>query len=176
MVDLKLQLMIMIVGTNMSLYQEYKEKKKEYYNFLNTNKPKILESALLELKKFEGLNKIIITGYTPSFNDGDPCNHWSTAHVSNSMFGELAESGEVGELSTFVGAPDDLDDELSSWFYSDDTPEINPVKIENRNEIDIIISDIENILEDLFDTNFIIYIDLTSDVPTFTKDYYGCGY
>lgn len=147
------------------------EKYKEYRTFLKMNINDIITDLLTELKKFEGLNKIIIQGYTPSFNDGDPCEHWSTAYFANEDLSEVVEWESHNE---WLGIPDDLDyDEMMGFI---EQHPINTYDKIQSTAITHIISDLEVLMEEKYDTNFVITIDLTGETPVLKKSHYDCGY
>lgn len=152
----------MIVDTNS--FDTYIEHRK----YLSDNIDRIIEDGLIKLKKFDGLNKIIIIGYTPSFNDGDPCEHWSTPYYDDDLY-EIADDNQE-----FLGLPENLEyDEYED--YLDENP-INIINQENSDEIRFIIGHLEDLLEEQNDTNFKVYIDLTGEEPTIEVQHYYCGY
>lgn len=152
----------MIVVTNtFDIYREHKK-------YLKDNIDTIINDGILKLKNFEGLNKIIIIGYTPSFNDGDPCEHWSTPYYDEDLC-EIASSN-----LEFFGIPDNIDD-CDIEDYLDENP-VNPIKLTDDTEISTIIGLIEGLVEEKHGTNFKVYIDLTLDEPSIIVEDYYCGY
>lgn len=153
----------------MSLYTEYKEAMMN----IKSNRQAILNSALEELKQFVNLRKFIIIGYTPGFNDGDPCTHKSYSYVTSSYMGEIAECDDSQQLRSFVGVPDDYEGETYKWLYNN---EINHLTNEDKHQINPIMSDIKVLLSDLYHTDYMVMVDMTGDTPKIVVNDYDCGY
>ena len=58
------------------LIEEYNANKEDLRNRFGEEYFKDLFS------RYENLNMVYLIGYTPSFNDGDPCTHWSENTLS----------------------------------------------------------------------------------------------
>lgn len=175
----------MTADTNMTtLFEQFKNLKdisdtanSTLSDFINTNKNELLRSVVADLSKIEGFNKLIVKGYTPGFNDGDACTHSSEAFYACTQkryndFGELSEYG-IG-IAYFLSGIDDLeDDELRDWEGFDS---INTYSMEDSERVEKLVNYIDYLIEEIYYTNYIVYIDCTNEEPTITYDEYWCGY
>lgn len=62
-------------------FRTFKEKMKEFYEMKKEVSTILLRSSVQELGEKYGNFALVIIGYTPSFNDGDPCTHSSYTTV-----------------------------------------------------------------------------------------------
>ncbi|QXO11303.1 hypothetical protein pEaSNUABM19_00157 [Erwinia phage pEa_SNUABM_19] len=161
----------------MSIYNDYKTKKNEYFTFLNSNKNDIFNSAIEELKLLiPDVKTIGIIGYTPGFNDGEPCTHSSYSFFDD--FGELIELSDYNsEVLSCFNIPEDVLDEDESDIYdwiSDNTS--LKLTSADRQLGNAIMSDLEALAEDIWYTDFIIMVDLSENTPVVKHIEYQCGY
>lgn len=114
----------------------------------------------------EKLDMVLVYGYTPSFNDGDPCSH--------------------SQYSIFVG--DEINDTVDLWdlLEIDVDDEDNEDSLENINsklssteaqKIERKIDAIDDLLERVYDTDFYVLARRLED-GTIDIDFgdYDCGY
>lgn len=156
----------------MSIYEEYKTKKKEYKFFLSANVRAIFED-ILRIYKLANPNctKLVIQGYTPSFNDGDPCRHYSDTYVGN--FGELFEVTDFDrDVIEFLKIPDEFTDD--GMF--DECMEFLEEMEEDCTRDYELFGDLENLAEELWGTNFHILVKFENDTIDINKIYYHCGH
>jgi hypothetical protein len=142
------------------------------------NVNEVLSAIFAEMPK---LNLIRVQGYTPSFNDGDPCNHSQTVAVDvydpDCLFESLDEDDELCSLMT----GEKLD--WSHCAYENGQTSRTPLPqdphhaacIKAREVVDAMDGDFEI----LFDTNFTL--DIVRDTESefgFRIDLsdYDCGY
>lgn len=135
----------------------------------------------------DGLKKFVVLGYTPSFNDGEPCEHSSiygfgnyhweesykkdgTYYLSSDDIGEREEFGEFFELED-VGLYDETDAPLD-----------NPVVYANsgvaeKDKAYKLIGALDDVCEMLYHTNYVVYFTLNEDGSVdVEQDDYDCGY
>ena len=155
------------------LQQSYRKIGAELSEFVRQNQRGLLNDLASELKAIPGMNKMVVKGYTPGFNDGDACTHSSDVYYNKTYhFSELSEEDVYG-LGEFLGAPEDIDDDLYEWVENNP---INTFSEDDSKEIGKIASMLDSLIEEIYDTDYIVFIDLTTNEPTITyKDYY-CGY
>lgn len=186
MEQLHLKLAITTVDTNMTtLFEQYKVLKDTAYkaeselgNFIHLHKKDLLKTVVDELKTVEGFNKLIIKGYTPGFNDGDACTHSSEPYYSCTQrskwndFSELSEYG-IGIAYFLTDGEIEEDEELRDW---DGFDIINTYSVEDNEKVDYLVSQIDYLIEEIYHTDYIVYIDLTGDEPKIDHEYYDCGH
>lgn len=176
----------MTVDTNMTTtFEQFKVLKdksdkaaQELHVFISDNKKNILNNIAAELKKVQGLNKIIIKGYTPGFNDGDACTHSSETYYSCTQrskwndFGELSQYG-IGIAYFLSNGEVDDDEELYDW---EGINEINTYSVEDNEKVDELVDHLDYLIEEIYHTDYIVYIDFTGDELKIEHEYYDCGH
>ena len=141
-------------------------------------KKELLQSVLTELKRVEGFNKLIIKGYTPGFNNGDACTHSSEPYYSCTQrsrwndFSELSEYG-IGIAYFLSNGEVEDDEELCEWEGFD---LINTYSPDENEKVDGLVGYVDYLIEEIYHTNYIVYIDLTGEEPKVDHDYYDCGH
>ena len=89
------------------------------------------EEGLKELAKevfdqVEGLKKFVVVGYTPSFNDGEPCTHSSFYGFGNYHWAEqYSKNGEYYLDSDELGEREDFEEFLE--LCSDHSKDFDPL-------------------------------------------------
>lgn len=162
------------VVTYLKLKNEYEKSAKELSSFIQNNKKVLLNSVCDELKKISGMNKIVVKGYTPGFNDGEPCTHSSETYYNKRYdFGELAEY-EIYGLAEFLNAPRNfIDEELYEW---EEINNVNTYSDEDEEKVQELCNILDYIIEQIYDTNYIVFVDLTLDEDFIKVEDYDCGY
>lgn len=162
--------------TFIQLQSEVTRTTNELYAFLRDKKKDLILDIAKELKAIPGMNKIIIKGYTPGFNDGDACTHSSEVYYNKRYdFGEIAEYGIYG-LAEFLGAPEEFVDEEDELYNWDEINNVNTYDDADEGKVKQFISLLDDLIEKTYYTDYIVYIDLTTDEPTITHEDYDCGY
>lgn len=113
-----------------------------------------------------GLNFVMIRGWTPAFNDGEPCTHSQETFVGRVSWGSYQDFSDY-----------ELYDEFEVEFDEDD----NVIKHANSdcktlNQVYEQLEAYSEIIERVFDTNFEIQAKLVNGKVVVTEDEYGCGY
>lgn len=136
-------------------------------------------------EKHPGLKGFAFVGSTPGFNDGDPCTHTGYSYVGNFhtdtskwhnngapyYTADYVDERGSGELEGFFVDEDvDLDDTAAPLdFLNKDCKTIDKAAIE--------VAKLEDIVEFVYDTNYLIKVSLASDGSVFVEyDDYDCGY
>lgn len=168
------------VGTNMSLLEEFKNKKlasesaeKELATFVNQHSKALLTHVCKELKSINGMNKLVLKGYTPRFNDGDSCTHSSCTYYNKRYdFQEIAED-DTYDFAEFIGIPDDFEGEPYEW---GGLKNVNTYDDADYSTIRYYVQLADYLAGQIYDTNYIVYIDFTEDEPTLIDHEYDCGH
>ena len=112
----------------------------------------------LLFKKYPGLKQLAIQGYTPSFNDGDPCVHRTYSYIDN---GDWAE----------------YDEDKYYDAEKDDYAMVNDITDEQARDIKKVLDKFKTILKYQFGTGWEVFISKNSDGSvSINKDDYDCGY
>lgn len=135
--------------------------------------------------EYPSLNRVVVRGYTPGFNDGDPCTHSHDTYVGVNGFAELNEEAEdENGRAAFHYVNNDENPDLA-WgeryvlnegvdgyaFNTDLKPE----------EIQVILfafNAFSEAIEDLYNTDFTLTWARNRDDGkiSFTHEHYDCGY
>lgn len=133
----------------------------------------------------EGLKKFVIIGYTPSFNDGEPCTHssisgfgnyhWRKSYNSDYFYISSDDIGECGEWSEWFEL-----DGMEPYEETDDasTPIVYANSgVKNADKAHELIRAMEDVCEMIYDTNYSVGFTLEEDGGVSVEyDDYDCGY
>lgn len=166
------------------LLNQFKEAQRELRKRLEADGEKLLKESFKELfDKHQGLKVFAFIGSTPSFNDGEPCEHSGDSYI-----GEYYEfkTGTYGSYWT-----NDWDNkeqltelfvENSDEFEEDDSADaVQPILV-NRNcttlkEAGSDVQDFEDAIEMVYGTNYQVIVRLEDDgTVSIEHDDYDCGY
>lgn len=156
-------------------------------NVIEQGKEGLAEVAKDVFNEVEGLKKFVILGYTPSFNDGEPCEHisvygfgdyhWAEYYKHDGTYylssDDVGEREEFGEFFEFEGAG--RYDETTS-------PHSFPIVYANSGVVDKkkaynLIGAMDDVCEMLYDTNYVVYFTLNENGSVdVEQDDYDCGY
>lgn len=130
--------------------------------------------------KHIGLKKFAYLGYTPSFNDGDPCYHSGYSGVG--LFEKRTYSGgsywtsdceDNSELESFLSEDGESCDETDG---DDEKISVNKDCATLR-QASYDVAALEDIVELVYDTNYIIKVELEDDGSVSVDvDDYDCGH
>lgn len=164
--------------------QEFKQLQSAASSFASAHKDEILSDALAGAFAVNPeIKAILINGYTPGFNDGDPCTHTQYSiidaeelkdHVQESeeMIALLLgyESEEAMELE-FQEKDLEVDEVLEGLDLGDFDYSVS-------SEVDAKLNDIEDVLYEVMGTDWQILAVRLADgsIKTVTNEYYDCGY
>lgn len=136
--------------------------------------------------KHPGLKAFAYVGYTPGFNDGDPCYHIGYSYVGDFHLATYNYSYRNGERYWTADCYEETGwGELESYFLSEDADLDNtdgPLDFVNKDcaTIEQASSDVEelsDIIELVYGTDYLIKVSLNEDGQVVVEhDYYECGY
>lgn len=142
----------------MNILEQFKTAREVYLSLISVNSDDIIKEIIKDLGiNYPGLTCGTIIGYTPSFNDGDACEHRSSIDVidmNEEALGQVFDALEIEE---------------SDFEYNNLT----------RNEARTIEKDlglIDVILEEREGTNYMFAFVIIDGNITFKTCYYDCGY
>lgn len=125
--------------------------------------------------KHQGLRKIAYQGYTPSFNDGEPCEHRSRGSVCNVRWYEFRDGRRW-----LTG--DDLAESCEDFFELESDKETQHIEHANIACVDLSAAEqdvnaLTEVIDIVYDTNYQVLITLEDDGSvTVESDEYDCGY
>lgn len=152
------------------LLQQYEQVNAELNKQIQENGKEFISSVFQEVfDNNPGLKFVYILGWTPGFNDGEPCTHSQETFVGSSYYATWREK-------------DYYDFEEREMYEEFDTDEDNPANHINKEckTLDSVASQLavyDEIIERVFDTNFELKISLDKNGKVqVDQDYYDCGY
>lgn len=146
----------------------------EAYNCAKECLPDVLKEFFA---KHVGMKKIRFVGYTPSFNDGDPCNHYSDfgvglySHQQTTYrdSGFYIDSDDYSEDCEFFDLELDEDEKIVSFANDGFKGDVEAMYQDMRT--------IGQIVELLYTTNYEVLVTLEDDgTVEVARDRYNCGY
>lgn len=143
----------------MSIIKQYKEHLQAINDLVATHGNEIIEEAFKELfDQYDHLDAVFVYGYTPGFNDGDPCTHRQYAETDpDEMEGYLEENCE-GEFDEDVRLNEDLSGTQAG-------------------EIQTTLSNLGDLFERILDTDYYIFAKRNDDSTIeLNIGEYECGY
>lgn len=142
----------------MSKINEYLEHKNAIDSLVKGHSKEMIQDLFNELfTKYKNLDVVFIYGYTPGFNDGDPCYHRQYVEVDSEEITERVE--EYLDL---------LDEEVeyNSNLTGDEISDITDS-----------VDDLEDLFEHIYDTDYYIIARKEEDGSiTIDNGEYDCGY
>lgn len=142
----------------MNILEQFKTAREVYLSLINEQADAIIKEIIKDLGiKYPGLTCGTIVGYTPSFNDGDVCEHYTMVEVR-----DMNEEA-LGEVFDQLGIDE-------SDFES------NNLTREEARAIEKELGLIDVILEEKEGTNYQFAFVIIDGTITFKTGYYDCGY
>jgi hypothetical protein len=160
-----------------ALLKQYEEVNAELNKQISENGKQFLESVFQEIfDQNEGLKLIYIIGWTPGFNDGEPCTHSQESFVGSSHTwsyrGEECLSYDFDDRELYEEFEVEFDEEDSDTVVS----HINS-GCKTLDQVTKQVAAYEELVERVYNTNFEIKVTLNSEGKVVVdQDWYDCGY
>lgn len=159
-----------------TLLKQYEEINAELNKQISENGKQFLESVFQEIfDQNEGLKLIYIVGWTPSFNDGEPCTHSQESYVGARHFWNY-----LGEDNISYDFDDrELYEEFEVEFDEDGNTVLSHINSECKtlDEVAKQVAAYEELVERVYETNFVIKVTLNDNGKVvLDHDWYDCGY
>lgn len=159
-----------------ALLKQYEEVNAELNKQISENGEQFLESVFQEIfDQNEGLKLIYILGWTPGFNDGEPCTHSQESFVGSSHPCSWRNNGlyyDFDERELYEEFEVEFDEEDSDTVIS----HINS-GCKTLDQVAKQVAAYEELVERVYDTNFEIKITLNDEGKVvLDHDWYECGY
>lgn len=148
-----------------SLLKQYEQVNKELNKQIKENGNEFVEALFQEIfDQHEGLNFVLIRGYTPGFNDGEPCTHSQNTFVGANDYGRYLDFEDYELYEEFGVEEGETENHVNK-----DCKTLKEAKAQ--------IEAYDEILERVFVTNFDLKITKGEDgkVKVVADDYW-CGY
>lgn len=156
-------------------------------NVIEQGKEGLAEVAKDVFNEVEGLKKFVILGYTPSFNDGEPCEHgsvygfgdyhWTETYKRDGTF--YIDTDEVGEREEFA---EFFELDGVDLYENTTNPQDSPIVYANSGVVEKdkaynLIGALDDVCEMLYGTNYVVFFTLYEDgYVSVEQDEYECGY
>lgn len=140
----------------------------------------LAEIAKDVFNQVEGLRKFVIVGYTPGFNDGEPCYHSSFYGIGGYHYAEhWRDKGTY-----YVGGDEVAEHENWEEFFEIDEFPTYPEPIvyansgvKDQDKAYRLIGQLDDVCEVLYGTNYEVRVTLNDDGSVGVQvDDYDCGY
>lgn len=173
------------------LLNQYQESARALREHLRQDGKRKLEEYLTEVfATHEGFNKAAIIGYTPSFNDGEPCEHSQEVYTGAVKRGiytwrnnspyisvDFSEREDEGLTAFFVGEDEELPDDEDLVAMEAIVAKLPNLTCETIEEVEGILNGLEDVFRQVFETNFILKIEKGENGNvTIDVEEYDCGY
>lgn len=159
-----------------SLLKQYEEVNAELNKQIAENGKQFLESVFQEIfDQNEGLKLIYILGWTPGFNDGEPCTHSQERFVGSSH----AWSYRGEERLSYDFDDRELYEEFEVEFEEDGDKVISHINsgCKTLDQVAKQVAAYEELVERVYNTNFEIKVTVNDEGKVVVdQDWYDCGY
>lgn len=148
-----------------SLLKQYEQVNKELNKQIKENGNEFVEALFQEIfDQHEGLNFVMIRGYTPGFNDGEPCTHSQNTFVGANDYGSYLDFEDYELYEEFGVEEGETENHVNK-----DCKTLKEAKAQ--------IEAYDEIIERVFITNFDLKITKSEDGKVkVVEDEYWCGY
>lgn len=158
------------IETQNSKFTEFKNIRKQYEDYRKNLNSQFLKSVIDELKVKYGDFAVVFIGYTPSFNDGEPCKH--SSDYSYPM--RLVESkwGKYWDNDDRESAED-----YTELFELDDETETSiNTHLENDEDFKAVLYHLDDLISEVYETNYEVKIKVKGDSVLIEHEDYYCDY
>lgn len=148
-----------------SLLKQYEQVNKELNKQIKENGNAFVEALFQEIfDQHEGLNFVLIRGYTPGFNDGEPCTHSQNTFVGANDYGNYLDFEDYELYEEFGVEEGETENHINK-----DCKSLKEAKAQ--------IEAYDEIIERVFITNFDLKVTKGEDGKVkVVEDDYWCGY
>lgn len=159
----------------MSKFLEFKNKNDELNALINSDAGEIVTGLMEEtIKSIPNASVLVLSGYVPSFNDGDACEFSLNVEVGSEAWDLIIEEDDyelIKEIVKFDGAEDEFDIDDFEDFELD--PKVNI----DWHDLYHIFDDYEYLLQKVYGDSFRLIVQLQDNGNVIiTEKSYDCGY
>ena len=153
-----------------SKFTEFKNIRKQYEDYRKNLNSQFLKSVIEELKVKYGDFAVVFIGYTPSFNDGEPCVHRSDylypMRLVESKWGKYWNNDERESAEDYADLFE-LDDETETSINT---------HLEGDEGFEDDLESLNDLLTEVYYTNYEVKIKVKGDSILIEDEDYYCGY
>lgn len=168
----------------MSKLQEFKNLQKAVSAFAAAHKDEIFADALAGAFAVNAdIKAILINGYTPGFNDGDPCTHTQYSVIeADELKDHVTDSQEMMAFLLGFESEEAMDLEMEEKGLDLDEVienlDLGDFPYEVSREVNSHLDGVEDVLHEVMGTDWQILAVRLEDgtIKTMTNEYYDCGY
>lgn len=168
----------------MSKLREFRKLQQAVSTFATTHKDEIFADALAgAFAVHSDIKAILINGYTPGFNDGDPCTHTQYSVIdADEIKDHVTDSLEMVAFLLGFESEEAMDLEFAEkgldWEEVMENLDLGDFPYEVSREVDSHLDGIEDVLHEVMGTDWQILAVRLQDgtIKTMTNEYYDCGY
>lgn len=130
--------------------------------------------------EFSGLNRVVVQGHTPGFNDGDPCTHSQMTYVTVGNFAEF--EGEDNGKFRYIDRDENPDLNWSDRHVLTDGTDgyqyNGTLSAEELTQVQEAFDAFGEAIEDLYTTDFTLKWERSREDGKieFSHEHYDCGY
>ena len=152
-----------------SLLEQYEEVNKQLNKQIQENGKEFIQNLFQDIfDQHKGLKFVMVRGWTPGFNDGEPCTHSQETFVGRVSWGTYHDFSDYELYDDFECVFDEDSDDVVSHINSG---------CESLDEVYVQVEAYSEIIERVFNTNFEIKASLNTDGKVVViEDEYWCGY
>ena len=163
-----------------NLLQGYQDVKQAVVSYVQTNGnamcAEIFEKAFAANPD---VKMLVVNGYTPGFNDGEPCTHSQyTVCSGEELQSSILECEHFTETAAkALGAPDDEDSYVDPFEFIEEY-EFKDIHYQESNKVSNVVDEFVDLLEDMYGTGWQLLV-IKNDDGTITVEFnadYDCGY
>lgn len=153
------------MSANLEIISQYQELKKNVQTLLQEKGSIVAEELFKQFfEKHVGLTKLVIYGYTPGFNDGEPCVHSQRVVIGTSWGdGKYFDFSDEEDLEEFF----EFNEETSTHVNTTCT------SLDNTGSY---LEELQEIFQGIYGTNFELRISYVNGSVVIEQDTYDCGY
>jgi len=160
----------------MSKFKDFKNIVNEFNSFKEKMGGEFFKDAAKELGEKYGNFAVYIQGYTPDFNDGEPCEHSTCYSICDKY-----KTNPYGDFLFWLNDACDVgydDEEETKNFLEIDNENLTSINshLADNPEFKEDISILEEAATAILTTNFIVKLKYKDGEVTYEHDDYDCGY
>lgn len=145
----------------------------DYKSFKESMNEGFLKDVVKQVGEYFGDFAVVFRGYTPSFNDGDEISHYGDVFIADLSYNSYDFEDE-GFEELFEWFEVELNEETDE--FSDKSINSNILESVKFKDFELIVKLLNDIVEDIYRTNYLIKIKVKDKNVELIVDGYSCDY